>query len=33
VGRIYTVADIAQDPQFQAREMIVQTQDAQGRAL
>ena len=33
VGRIYTVADIAQDPQYQAREMIVQTQDAQGRPL
>lgn len=33
VGRIYTVADIAQDPQYQARGMIVQTQDAQGRPL
>jgi formyl-CoA transferase len=33
VGRIYTVADIAQDPQYQAREMLVQTQDAQGRPL
>jgi crotonobetainyl-CoA:carnitine CoA-transferase CaiB-like acyl-CoA transferase len=33
VGRIYTVADIASDPQYQAREMIVQTQDADGRPL
>jgi len=33
VGRIYTVADIAQDPQYLAREMIVQTHDAQGRPL
>lgn len=33
VGRIYTVADIATDPQYLAREMIVQTHDAQGRAL
>jgi len=33
VGRIYTVADIARDPQYLAREMIVQTQDAQGRPL
>jgi formyl-CoA transferase len=32
-GRIYTVADIAADPQYQARDMIVQTQDAQGRPL
>jgi crotonobetainyl-CoA:carnitine CoA-transferase CaiB-like acyl-CoA transferase len=33
VGRIYTVADIARDPQYLAREMIVQTRDAAGRAL
>ncbi|MFM7533748.1 MAG: CaiB/BaiF CoA transferase family protein [Rubrivivax sp.] len=33
VGRIYTVADIARDPQYQARGMIVQTLDAQGRPL
>jgi formyl-CoA transferase len=33
VGRIYTVADIAQDPQYLARDMILQTQDAAGRPL
>ncbi len=33
VGRIYTVADIAADPQYQARQMIVQTADAEGRPL
>jgi len=33
VGRIYTVADIAADPQYRAREMLVQTQDADGRPL
>ena len=33
VGRIYTVADIAADPQYQARGMIVQTADADGRPL
>ena len=33
VGRIYTVADIAADPQYLARDMIVQTHDADGRAL
>jgi formyl-CoA transferase len=33
VGRIYTVADIATDPQYLAREMIVQTADADGRPL
>ncbi|WP_425260277.1 CaiB/BaiF CoA transferase family protein [Rubrivivax sp. RP6-9] len=33
VGRIYTVADIAADPQYQARGMLVQTQDAAGRPL
>lgn len=33
VGRIYTVADIAADPQYQAREMIVDTKDAGGRPL
>ena len=32
-GRIYTVADIATDPQFQARDMIVQTRDVDGRPL
>ena len=32
-GRIYTVADIAADPQYQARDMIVQTHDADGRPL
>ena len=33
VGRIYTIADIAADPQYLARDMIVQTHDADGRAL
>ncbi len=33
VGRIYTVADIAQDPQYRAREMILQTQDAAGHPI
>ncbi|MDZ7592358.1 MAG: CoA transferase [Rubrivivax sp.] len=33
VGRIYTVADIARDPQYLAREMVVQTADADGRQL
>ncbi len=33
VGRIYTVADIATDPQYLAREMIVETRDADGRPL
>jgi crotonobetainyl-CoA:carnitine CoA-transferase CaiB-like acyl-CoA transferase len=33
VGRIYTVADIAADPQYLARDMIVQTRDADGRPL
>lgn len=32
-GRIYTVADIAADPQYRARGMIVQTRDAAGRPL
>ncbi len=32
-GRIYTVADIAADAQYQARGMIVQTHDADGRPL
>ena len=32
-GRIYTVADIAADAQYQARGMIVQTADARGRPL
>ena len=33
VGRSYTVADIACDPQYLARDMIVQTADADGRPL
>jgi formyl-CoA transferase len=33
VGRIYSVADIAADPQYNAREMIVQTHDVEGRPL
>ena len=33
VGRIYTVADIAADPQYLAREMILQSEDADGRPL
>jgi len=33
VGRIYTVADIAADAQYQARGMIVQSHDADGRPL
>ena len=33
VGRIYSVADIAADPQYRARDMIVQTADADGRPL
>ncbi|MEI7446420.1 MAG: CoA transferase [Burkholderiales bacterium] len=33
VGRIYTVADIARDPQYLARDMIVQTHDVDGRPL
>ena len=32
-GRIYTVADIATDPHYQAREMILQTVMADGRTL
>jgi len=32
-GRIYSVADIAADPQYQARAMIVQTADVDGRPL
>ncbi|MCB1997735.1 MAG: CoA transferase, partial [Rhodoferax sp.] len=32
-GRIYTVADIAADPQYHARGMVVQTQDHAGRPL
>ena len=32
-GRIYTVADIATDPQYLAREMVLQTHDADGRPL
>jgi crotonobetainyl-CoA:carnitine CoA-transferase CaiB-like acyl-CoA transferase len=33
VGRIYTVADIATDPQYLARGMVVQTHDVDGRPL
>jgi crotonobetainyl-CoA:carnitine CoA-transferase CaiB-like acyl-CoA transferase len=33
VGRIYTVADIVRDPQYSAREMIVQTHGVDGRPL
>jgi len=33
VGRIYTVADIARDPQYLAREMVVQITDREGRPL
>jgi len=33
VGRIYTVADIAADPQYQARDMLLQTHDIDGRPL
>ena len=33
VGRIYSVADIARDPQYLAREMIVDTATAAGAAL
>lgn len=33
VGRIYTVADIAHDPQYLARDMIVPTADVDGRPL
>ena len=33
VGRIYSVADIASDPQYLARDMIVETTDADGRSL
>ncbi len=33
VGRIYTVADIAADPQYQARGMLVTTHDVDGRPL
>ena len=33
VGRIYTVADIAADPQYQAREMVLDSTDREGRPL
>ena len=33
VGKIYSVADIAHDPQYHARAMIVQTTDREGRPL
>ncbi len=33
VGRIYTVADIAQDPQYRARDMVLQATDREGRPL
>ena len=32
-GKIYSIADIAADPQYAARDMIVQTADADGRPL
>ena len=32
-GRIYSIADIAADPQYRSRGMIVQTHDADGRPL
>jgi len=33
VGKIYTAADIANDPQYLAREMVVQVTDGQGQPL
>jgi crotonobetainyl-CoA:carnitine CoA-transferase CaiB-like acyl-CoA transferase len=33
VGRIYTVADIASDPQYLAREMIIEAPASDGRTL
>ena len=33
VGKIYTAADIAHDPQYLAREMVVTTHDREGRPL
>ena len=33
VGRIYTVADIARDPQYLAREMVLEVKDREGRPL
>jgi formyl-CoA transferase len=33
VGRIYTAADIARDPQYLAREMVVNSTDRKGRPL
>lgn len=33
VGKIYTAADIATDPQYHARDMVVQTTDREGRPL
>jgi crotonobetainyl-CoA:carnitine CoA-transferase CaiB-like acyl-CoA transferase len=33
VGRIYNAADIAHDPQYQARDMVLQTQDRHGLPL
>jgi len=33
VGRIYSVADIAADPQYQAREMVLDSTDREGRPL
>lgn len=32
-GRVYTIKDIAEDPHYQAREMILETQTADGRTL
>jgi formyl-CoA transferase len=33
VGKIYTAADIASDPQYQARDMVLQVQDSHGQPL
>ena len=33
VGKIYSVADIANDPQYLAREMIIETRDRDGQSL
>ena len=33
VGRVYTAKDIAEDPQYQAREMLIQTTAYDGEPL
>jgi crotonobetainyl-CoA:carnitine CoA-transferase CaiB-like acyl-CoA transferase len=33
VGRIYSIADIAEDPHYQARGMLVDARTADGRSL